>query len=233
MDFFEKHEEITEKGFDLDNKLKNSTSFSELFNTVDSIEELYKESDKLLLESESLNSNSNKKSKSSVLYKVVKPVLAASSILTSAIMGSGIAKELSNNTLEDIIFEPMHSSENTNSINLIDNLYQINNGIITHEFTPDKIYDHEEKVLIESNPGEITLTSKSIEFDLRDTQDNLIFDSYNGHNLFNSLEWIGERENKNIDKININKENCLDEYNLSLNEKIFIKPDLRLNYGEE
>jgi len=222
-----KSEANYDTAFNSGNLISMAESIKELENEVSSL------NDKLLLESESVNPNSNKKSKSSVLYKVIKPVLAASSILTSAIMGSGIAKELSNNTLEDIISEPMHSSENTNSINLIDNLYQINNGRINHEFTPDKIYDHEEKVLIESNPGEITLTSKNIEFDLRDTQDNLIYETNNGRNLFNSLEWIGEGENKNIDKININKENCLDEYNLSLNEKIFIKPDLRLNYGEE
>ena len=61
---FEKFEEITEKGFDLDNKLKNSTSFSELFNAVDAIEELYKESDKLLIESESLK-----------LFKLTNPFL--------------------------------------------------------------------------------------------------------------------------------------------------------------
>ena len=159
MDFFEKHEEITEKGFDLDNKLKNSTSFSELFNTVDDIEELYKESDKLLLESESINSNSNKKSKSSVLYKIAKPVLAASSILTSAIMGSGIAKELSNNTLEDIIFEPMYSNINSDN-------QQDNNIIIGQvEYVPTNYATRSDTNLIqEQESGNITLQNNKINF---------------------------------------------------------------------
>ena len=194
---FEKFEEITEKGFDLDNKLKNSTSFSELFNTVDDIEDLYKESDKLLLESESLNSNSNKKSKSSVLYKVVKPVLAASSILTSAIMGSGIAKELSNNTLEDIIFEPMYSNINSDN-------QQDNNIIIGQvEYVPTNDATRSDTNLIqEQESGNITLQNNKINF----------------KNVY-SINSISDPSFSNVFKVpdlNVTKENNL--YNVKFNQ---------------
>ena len=194
---FEKFEEITEKGFDLDNKLKNSTSFSELFNAVDAIEELYKESDKLLIESESLNSNSNKKSKSSVLYKVVKPVLAASSILTSAIMGSGIAKELSNNTLEDIIFEPMYSNINSDN-------QQDNNIILGQvEYVPTNDATRSDTNLIqEQESGNITLQNNKINFK-------------NVHSI-NSISDPSFSSVFKVPDLNVTKENNL--YNVQFNQ---------------